>query len=135
MNIETLKDELASDPLTVGYSGMDDAMTAFSLNDLATGRTLPVGTLEATTIYEAIDTAEFDALTTFQKASLDRILGLSGSILVDPGSKARAVILDAFGVDTNTRSALVARVTRDVSRATELGLPTVKVGHVEMARL
>lgn len=134
MNIQILKDELTNDPLTVGYSGMDDEAVAASLNTVA-DRTLPVDTLEATTIYEAIDTAEFDALTADQKTALDRILGLSGGILVTPTSKARAVILDAFPNGTATRTALVAEVTRPVSRGEEIGFGHVYLGHIEQARM
>lgn len=135
MNIEILKDELTNDPLAVGYSGMDDEAAAASLNDTGAGRTLPVDTLEATTIYEAIDTAEFDALLDPQKEAIDRILSLSGGILVSASSKARAVILAAFPGGTATRTALVAEVTRTVSRGEEIGIGHVWPGHVQEARL
>lgn len=132
--IDDLRTELTTDPLTVGYSGMTDVAAAVSLNDDGTGRTLPVNTLSASEIYEAIDTAEFAALTAGQKSDIDRILSLGSDIVLTSSSKARAMLTAVFGAGTASRTAIVAKVSRAVSRAQELGLPTVKAGHVQMAR-
>lgn len=133
-DLQVLKDELTIDPEGRGYSGMSDEAAASDLNDTGTGRTLPVDTLSSAQIYEAIDTAEFNGLTDMQRVSLDRILGLGGDISVDSSSKARAVIVAAFGSGTNTRTALLALVVRTVSRGVELGLGRVKAGQVQMVR-
>lgn len=135
MDIDTLKTELTADPLAVGYSGMNDATAATSLNNHGTGRTLPVDNFSSAEIFEMIDAAEFDALTTADKALVDRVLGLGDSILVSPASKARAVLLAAFGDGTASRATMVAAVSRTVSRAEELGLGFVYPGHVQTARL
>lgn len=135
MNIDALKTELSTDPLTVGYSEMDDATAADSLNDTSTGRTLPVDIFSGAEIFEMIDAAEFDALTAADKVLVDRVLGLGDGITVSPSSKARVVLLAAFDVGTVSRMAMVAAVSRTVSRAEELGLGFVYPGHVQTARL
>lgn len=132
--IDVLKAELDIDPLGRGYSGMDDAAVVVSINDATSGQTLNVDSLNATQLYEAIDTAEFDALSADQKTAVDRILGLGDGINVSSSSKAKAVLMAAFVAESATRAAIVAIVKRDVSRATELGLPRIKVGHVQEAR-
>ena len=131
-DMDVLKTELSSDPLAVGYSGMDDAAAAVSLNDTGAGRTVVVR-MESVDLYEAIDVTEFAALTTEQQRSVDRILGLS-MIDVSPGSKARSVLVDLFPGGSVSRAAIVAAATQAISRATELGLGEVKVGHVATAR-
>lgn len=132
--LDILRTELTGDPLTRGYSSMSDVAAAADLNDDTKGSTLSVDTLSAATIYEAIDTGEFDALSTGEKAAIDRILGLGSDIVLVSGSKARTVLLEAFGGGSNSRTAIVAKVIRAVSRAEELGLPTVKAGDVQRAR-
>lgn len=132
--LDILITELTTDPLTVGYSGMTDEQVATSLNNAGTGRTLPVDTLSAATLYEAIDTAEFDALSADQKTAIDRILSLGDAVILTPASKARAVLVAAFGAGTASRDAIIVEVTRAVSRAEELGLPVVRVGDVQRAR-
>lgn len=133
--IDILAAELTGDPEGFGYSGMNNVEAAASLNDTGTGRTLPIDTLTAAQLYEAIDTVEFDALTAAQKTAIDRILGLGGDVILTPASKARAILVAAFGSGTASQIAIVAAVTRTVSRAAEIGLPTVAVGHVQMARM
>ncbi len=134
--IDILKDELTDDPLVRGYSGMSDVAAAADLNDDTTGRTLPVDSLTAAEIYDQVDTAELDALSVGNQASVDRILSLGGDINLTASSKARTTLLSVFagGAGTITRPAIGAAVVRDVSRAEELGISGVRVGHVEEAR-
>jgi len=134
MSLDILRTEVLTDPLVVGYAVMNNLAVAVFLNDGATGRTLNVNTLQAIQIYETIDTTEFDALTAAQQVMIDRILGLSGDILVGPSSKARAVLVGAFSAGTNTRASLLNEVKRDVSRAEELGLGVIGEADVWDAR-
>lgn len=132
--IDILKTELDDDPLTRGYSGMDDAAAAANLN--VVDRTLPIDTLNAAEIYEQIDTGEFDGLPAEDKVLVDRILSLGENILLTASSKARTTLLEVFAgaAGTITRPAIGAAVVRDVSRAEELGIADVRVGHVQEAR-
>ena len=132
--IDILKAELTNDPLTIGYSGMTDVQAADSLNDAGAGRTQTIDTLTAVEVYEIIDTSEFNALTSAQQASLDRILGLGGDIVFVNPSKARGVMTSLFAGGTDTRASMVAALSSSISRAQELGLGKVKPGHVEEAR-
>lgn len=129
--IDILKTELTDDPLAIGYSGMDDATAAASLNDTGTGRTLPVDTFSGADIFEMIDIEEFEALDPSVKVRVDRVTSLGGSVLVSPSSKARAVLLAAFALDTKTRNSMIAAVSRDVSRGVELGVGFVSEADVQ----
>jgi hypothetical protein len=85
-------------------------------------------------LYEAIDRSEYNPLTENEKDRLRILLGLE-TIRVASGDQGRAEILALFGAGTTTRANLIALATGQLqSRATELGLPTVRVGHVEDAR-
>lgn len=127
-----LRDELLTDPLARGYSGMTDAQAAASLN--TANRTRQKTHLTGAQIYECMDRTEFEAKTDPQKVYVRDILGLGGDILVTSGSKTRSVFVAVFGAGSATINALVALVTETISRATEVGLPVVKPGHVSEAR-
>ena len=133
-NVDLLRTELADDPIPKGYSAMSDEEVAVSLNDDASGRTLPVDEFSSARIYEMVDTSEFNDLVASDKEVVERVFGLGEGIDVSPSSKARAVLLNAFGAGTSSRTAMVAAVSRAVSRAEELGIGIVRVGHVQEAR-
>lgn len=126
-----LKTELTADPLARGYSGMTDLQAATSLNTVY--RTVNRPQLTSAELLDALDEAEYDALTTAQKGKLNVLLGM-GAMNVEPGKVARGWLLSMFGVGTATRTALVAAVVRTVSRAEELGLPVINAGMVQKAR-
>ena len=124
-----LATELTVDPLARGYAGMANHQArADSLN--TANRTLTVDVLSSAQIYEAIDVSEFQALTDAQKAYVRDILGLGDSVAVGTGNKARTVLIGAFGGGSTTISALAALLDTTVSRAVELGLGLVEVGHI-----
>jgi hypothetical protein len=131
--LETLRTELLTDPLSRGYSTMTDQQAADSLNTV--DRPAPdMETISNTDLYEAIDRSEYNPLTENEKDRLRILLGLE-TIRVASGDQGRAEILALFGAGTTTRANLIALATGQLqSRATELGLPTVRVGHVEDAR-
>ena len=85
-------------------------------------------------LFEAIDSAEFVALTDAQKARVDRLLGLGVGIKTITGSKSRAEVVAVFGGGSETVSNLVANNTVAISRGVELGIGRVKPGHVAEAR-
>ena len=111
---------------------MTDQQAADSLNTLDRSRTLT--TLSASQIFEAIENADWNALTDAEKNKAKTVLSLGDSIGIGAGSKARAFLVDVFG-GTNTATNLLAITTQSISRATELGLTDVAAENVREARL
>lgn len=121
-----LREELTNDPLAIGYSGMDDATAAASLND-ETARPAPDrDSLSSAEIYNVIDRTEYLALTTAEQDELKVILGLGERVDITAGSKARGALAAMFDAASVTRAALLGLVeNRTQSRAQELSLGTV----------
>lgn len=134
MNYIILHNELATDPLSRGYSAMSDAEAATDLNTIYCTRT--VERLDQADVYNAVVSSEFTALSTDQKREVWDIVqvGGVGGLWVRPGDTARTRFISIFGVESDTISALAALLTEDISRAAELGLGIVKPGHVAKAR-
>lgn len=132
MNLIALKTELTSDPLTRGYAGMDEFAAAVALN--TANRSVPVDYLTSAQVFECLDVAEFNGLSTANKARVDRILGLGGAIKCSAPSNARDEMLAIFGAATNTRARLAAATSKTVSRGVELGLGFVEPRDVRDAR-
>ena len=128
-----LKAELDTDPLGRGYSGMTSQQKADDLNTIY--RTLPVDVVSGSDIYNAIDQAEFDALSAGDKEKVDRITSLGDQIVVADAGRARTTLLAVFtaGAGPLTRAALATLKTRAVSRAAELGFGEVGLGFIEIA--
>jgi hypothetical protein len=130
MDYQVLQDEITNDPLARGYSGMTDSEVTDSLNTV--NRTYTRDTVTGSEILNVTDDAEFAALTDVNK---DRWMALCGIGSIDTSSGiAKALEADIFGAGTTTRDNMVDLKNPDCSRATELGLPTVKVGDVEYVR-
>ncbi len=129
--IEILRTELTTDPLVRGYAGMTTAQKITSLN--AVDRTLAVDTVTGAEIYNAVNQAEFDALSAVEMAQVDRITALGDEISVADSGRARNTLLSLFAGGTTTRTNLAALKTRAVSRAVELGIGIVGVGFIELA--
>jgi hypothetical protein len=128
--IQVLADELTHDPLGRGYAGMSDEQAAVNLNTV--DRTRQRDTVLGHEIFNATDHTEYAALADAQK---DRWLALCAIDIINIASGvAKALEAEIFGPGTTTRDNLLALKTENISRATELGLGTVKVGHVQMAR-
>jgi hypothetical protein len=117
-NIQDLKNELTNDPLVRGYAGMTDAQAAASL--LTKNRSSNKTHLSASEIFEAVDLAEYSALSATERAKVDVVLNLGDQIFIGPTSKARAFLAGAFGANTATRTALLASAADSVSRSQEL---------------
>ena len=130
--IDILKAELTDDPEAIGYSGMTDAEAATSIN--TANREVTRETLPSADIYEAINVSEFQALSDAAKVYVRDVLALGDGVKVGAASKARTVLIGAFGGGSATITSLAAAITDTVSRATELGLGFVHPGDVENAR-
>lgn len=133
-DFKLLQSEIADDPLARGYAGMSDQATAGSLN--AADRPVERETLAGAEIFNAIDPAEFSALTAGQKQLVRDVFGLGDTIDVQPGTNTRQVLLNAFGAGTTTRANLVGVAQKTISRAEEIGWPVrpVTAEHVARAR-
>ena len=131
MDLDALKAEIDSDPLTRGYAGMDDAAVAASLN--TADRSRDKTSVSGSDIFAQIDGAELDALS---DAARTEILQLCAIDTVDPFGPAANIVLRVFAgaAGTVTRPALSAFRVETISRAEELGLGVVATGHVEEAR-
>lgn len=130
MDIDALKAELTGDPLTRGYAGMTDAQAATNLN--AVNRTRNKTSLTGSQVLNAVDKTEFNALVAANKQLVWDILHLGD---LNPFGIEADLMTDVFGGGSTTIAALAVLRVEAISRAVELGLGVVKVGHVQMARL
>ena len=130
MNYDVLMTELlAGHPVTGGYD-VDNEVAAGQLN--AINCTQNVESVSGQEIFEAVNQADFIALSAGHKSLLYAIIGM-GTILVN-GTNTKAALLAMFGAGTPTRANLAALQKQDVSRAVELGLGEVLPGNVEEVR-
>lgn len=134
MDYASLRAELASDPVALGYSGLSDALAAAKLNATDTGRTLARTAVPASEILGAIDDGAWPSTAILQ----DKLRGILGIDPIDASNTNIRGILGAIfpnnGQTAATRGRLLALSTRAVSRADELGLGDVNAVDVARAR-
>lgn len=128
VSIDILKAELTVDPLARGYSGMSDRAATDDLNTIY--RTTNKAMMTGTEVFNAIDKAEFNALSATNKRMVWDILHLGE---LNPFGLEADLFQDIFGVSTTIISLQALRVN-NVGRGVELGIGIVKLGHVQMAR-
>ena len=129
---DILAAELTEDPLTIGYSGMSDAVV---LNNLTTPNQDNWVAITGAEIMQAIDITELNALAVGDRANVDTVLSLSGEIATDPTSKARELMIDAFGGGSATITNLATVANQPVTRAQQLGIAGwVTEGRIAQAR-
>ena len=134
-HLQTIWDEIKVNN-TAPYAGQTNTAIANIINTTLTAAQDLVSTLSASQIFEAIDGAEYAALTTAVQERIKLVLSLGDNIQIGPTSKARAMLLGAFGVGTATRAALTALVQKQRTRREVLGLPEpVLEGHVIACRV
>lgn len=109
-SLEQLQAELTSGPLGRGYATMTDQQVADDLNSVS--REVIESKLSGSTIFNAINPAEFAALTDQEKQFVRDVFSLGDAVDVGPDTNARTVLLDAFGAGTVTRDNLVAAVAK-----------------------
>ena len=130
MDIIALANELNTDPLERGYSGMSDESAAADLNTVY--RTRNIEKMEATEVINLIDATEWATVSAENRQVVWNLLHMGE---VNPWGVEATLFQNAMAGQTNTLAALAAARVENVSRAEEIGLGWVKVGHVEMARL
>lgn len=126
---DILKDELASDPLTRGYATMSDAEAADSLNaiDIEQNRVSMTGS----EVLNALNKAEFIALSAADKQRVWDVIHLG---TINPFGVEADIMVDIFTPESASIASLIAARIILVSRASQLGLGHVRVGHVQEAR-
>lgn len=124
-----LANEVLIDPLVRGYSGMtdqqiwDDGHIEY--------RTLNRDIMTASEVINLVDVAEFNALAVDDKAEIWNVLHLGE---LNPFGIEATIFQNIFGASTTITNLQTARVV-SISRWAELGLSSVKIGHIAMARL
>lgn len=133
MNYDMLADLLQQHPQWP--TATDAELTAW-VNEAAVTQTLPRLNTEA--MYEAIDAAEFSAISAERQAEVWNILLLHATTGVPTaaGTRARNRLIAIFGAGSATINNLVAAISVLVSRATaaSIGADTVTEGDVAFAR-
>lgn len=131
MDIAALAAELAAEHPETGAYDADGAVAAAQLN--AENITADVASVTGQQIFEAVVPADYNALTSDNKLLFGTIIGM-GSIPVN-ATNTKLALTTMFSGATATLSALSALQTEQVSRATQLKLPTIYEGHVHQARM
>ncbi len=129
MNIDILKTELTTDPLTRGYSGMTDLQATDDLNTVYRTRNKTIMT--STEVFNAIDKTEFNDLSVTNKKLVWDILHLGE---LNPFGLEADLFQDIFGGSTTITSLQTLRKD-NISRGAELGIGSVREGNVWEARL
>jgi hypothetical protein len=128
--LQILKDEITTDPLARSYSAMTDAQIANDLNTLY--RLQSFDRLDASTVFNAIDKAEYNVLQDKSKIMIWNILHLGE---INPFGLEAAIFSDIFGAGSQTITDLKLIRKTPQSRAAELGLPDICKGYVIDSKL
>jgi len=118
--LTALKNEITSDPLTLGYAGKDHEQIAKMIN--RPQRSVDIESLGAGTLVSCIDETEYTSLPAPKKDYL-RLLVSSGSIVMEGG--VRQSLREMFSQGSKSRTAILKSIRRDGSRAEELSLGRV----------
>ncbi len=129
MDIDILKTEIDTDPLVRGYDGMTDAEVVTSMNTV--DRTTNKESLTGSEVMNAIDKAEFTALSATNKAMVWNIVHIG---IVNPFGIEADLMIDLFGGGSTTITTLAALRLNNVTRGEELGIGRVREGNVQEAR-
>ena len=146
MNIAKLKTELVTDPESMGYAALSDADAAGAINlanrdytvpldsrtalewAMRTGRLADIETASTTTGTPAIQAIAIGVQHLLSRADTEIDMDNPDHVAMVDGLVAGGVI------DAGNKAELVTMSTSQRSRADELSLGQVRVGHVEKAR-
>ena len=124
-----LKNEITTDPLTRGYSGMTDQEIADDVN--TEYRSMQLQSMTASEILNNTDKAEYDALIAASKDIYWNLLHMGE---LNPWGIEADIMVDLFGGGSTTISNLQASRSQPQSRTRELGLPVMCSGFVKDAK-
>jgi len=146
MDIAKLKSELVTDPESMGYAALSDADASVALNianrdytvplnsrtalewAMRTGRLADIETASTTTGTPAIQAIAIGVQHLLSRADTEIDMDNPDHVAMVDGLVAGGVI------DAGNKAELVTMSTSQRSRADELSLGQVRVGHVEKAR-
>ena len=129
MSLAELKAELTAGHPDTGAYNADDGIAATEIN--AVNRTRNKTSLTGSEVLNNVNAAEWTALTDVQKQEVWDIVHLGE---LNPFGVEATLLIAIFGGGSVTITALAAARKEDVSRATELGLGTVREDTVTSAR-
>ena len=145
MDIAKLKTELVTDPVSMGYAALSDADAAVAINLADRDYTVPLNSrtslswaMRTGRLWD-IETATTTGTPAIQAIALGvkHLLGRSDTE-IDMGNPDHVAMIDglvAGGVlDASNKAELVTMSTSQRSRADEIELGRVRVGHVQEAR-
>lgn len=118
--LTALKNEITSDPLTLGYAGKEHDQIAKLIN--RPQRSVDVESIGAGTLVSCIDEVEYTALAAPKKNYLSLLVS-AGQL--DLNASLRQTLRDMFAQGSKTRTAILKAIRRDGSRAEELSLGRV----------
>ena len=135
INYAALKAEVQTDPLALGYAtplaAGNHAALADLLNQVRSGISIDLETVQAWAVFNAIVPAEWAALSAQEKQRIQIILSM-GTVSVK-GANTRSAFLAAFAAGTTTRTNLAALQTRVGSRAEQLFSQSVTPADIAQA--
>lgn len=129
MDLAKLKAEITDDPVGLGYSGKTDEQVCDLLNSKT--RSKHVELLTPTQILNAVVYSEWTVKTATQQQAIWNLLGMGA---LNPWGVEASIFTTVFGAGSQTIAALAALRVQAISRAEELGIETVAVGHINEAR-
>ena len=147
MKIQTIKTELETDPLGLGYSGMDDSAAAVAFNEKTRSKLEPISSAELlawsannTRLQSIKSAAESGADDTIKSVAQAAYLMITrDDTTLDLNLTDRVALLDAlvsYNVLTaDDKASLESLATVAISRGEELGVGLVRAGDVIQARL
>ena len=128
-NYFTLWNEINTDPLVRGYSGMSNASIAGNLN--IANRNVNKATMSSTEVINAVKIAEFNNLSA---ASQQRIWDTLGLGTLNPFGIEATIFTNVFGAGASTIALLATLRVATVSRGAEIGLGLIAEGQVIKAK-
>jgi len=146
MNLDTLKSEIADDPLTRSYSGMTDQALADSLNTADITIKDPISSADMLAwagdsarymkLKNGADSGADDTIKSICFVALEMIK--RDATTFDFNLADRVAMLDALVsasvLSAGDKTSLESLANKTISRATQLNLEKVKIGHIEETR-
>lgn len=136
IDLAALKTEITTDPETLGYAAPLAAGQTGDVAALLNASNAAIRTdrdlVPAHEIFEAIVQSEWAALDAQEKSRIALVLSMSEVNV--KGTNTRAAFTEAFANGTGTRTALVALLTKDGTRAEQLFGSGARVTHTDVAR-
>lgn len=131
VRIQAIRDELDTDTLVRGYSGMTDGDATIDMNTVY--RTRVKSSVSGADAFTVTDPTEFDGLTAEERLEWLSLCAID-SVNPSNGTPAAATATRLFGGGSNTVTSLNAFRDEAVSRAVEIGVGTVNEGDINNAR-